>query len=92
MGVYDVILGMDWLNTNRAIIECYARVVKLKPSSGKSVAYRETGVSTPKGNLCQVTQLSETKLKLKDIPIVRELPDVFQEDLADLPPPPPIEL
>nr|GFC09581.1 putative reverse transcriptase domain-containing protein [Tanacetum cinerariifolium] len=40
----------------------------------------------PEGNLKQLKTMKVNKLKLKDIPVVREFPDVFLEDLLGLPP------
>lgn len=34
---YDVILGWNWLNKNKAIIECYAAIFKLNSPSGGSI-------------------------------------------------------
>nr|GFA70921.1 putative reverse transcriptase domain-containing protein [Tanacetum cinerariifolium] len=38
------------------------------------------------GNLKQLKTMKVNKLKLEDIPVVREFPDVFSEDLSGLPP------
>nr|GEY21171.1 hypothetical protein [Tanacetum cinerariifolium] len=40
----------------------------------------------PEGNLKQLKTMKVNKSKLEDIPIVREFPDVFLEDLSGLPP------
>nr|GEY11236.1 putative reverse transcriptase domain-containing protein [Tanacetum cinerariifolium] len=40
----------------------------------------------PEGNLKQLKTMKVNKSKLEDIPIVREFPDVFPEDLSGLPP------
>ena len=39
-----------------------------------------------KGYLATVRDTQQGELKLEDIPIVREFPDVFLEDLSGLPP------
>nr|GEZ74234.1 putative reverse transcriptase domain-containing protein [Tanacetum cinerariifolium] len=41
---------------------------------------------SPEGNLKQLKTMKVNELKLKDIPVVRESPDVFPEDLSGLPP------
>nr|GFA22206.1 putative reverse transcriptase domain-containing protein [Tanacetum cinerariifolium] len=38
------------------------------------------------GNLKQLKTMKVNELKLEDIPVVREFPDVFLEDLSGLPP------
>nr|GFC02820.1 putative reverse transcriptase domain-containing protein [Tanacetum cinerariifolium] len=40
----------------------------------------------PEGNLKQLKTLEVNESKLEDIPVVREFPDVFPEDLSGLPP------
>nr|GFB28377.1 putative reverse transcriptase domain-containing protein [Tanacetum cinerariifolium] len=40
----------------------------------------------PEGNLKQLKTMKVNNSKLKDIPVVRELPGVFPEDLSGLPP------
>nr|GFB76395.1 putative reverse transcriptase domain-containing protein [Tanacetum cinerariifolium] len=40
----------------------------------------------PEGNLKQLNTMKGNESKLKDIPVVREFPDVFLEDLLGLPP------
>nr|GEY99581.1 putative reverse transcriptase domain-containing protein [Tanacetum cinerariifolium] len=40
----------------------------------------------PEGNLKQLKTMKLNESKLEDIPIVREFPDVFSEDLSGLPP------
>nr|GFD08095.1 putative reverse transcriptase domain-containing protein [Tanacetum cinerariifolium] len=40
----------------------------------------------PEGNLKQLKTMKVNESKLKDIPVVREFPDVFLEDLLGLPP------
>nr|GFA56667.1 putative reverse transcriptase domain-containing protein [Tanacetum cinerariifolium] len=42
--------------------------------------------NVPEGNLKQLKTMKVNKSKLEDIPIVREFPDVFLEDLSGLPP------
>nr|GFB90844.1 putative reverse transcriptase domain-containing protein [Tanacetum cinerariifolium] len=39
----------------------------------------------PEGNLKQLKTIKVNKSKLEDIPIVREFPNVFLEDLSGLP-------
>nr|GFC61235.1 putative reverse transcriptase domain-containing protein [Tanacetum cinerariifolium] len=40
----------------------------------------------PEGNLKQLKTMKVNKLKLEDIPVVREFPGVFSKDLSGLPP------
>ncbi|GJT95315.1 putative reverse transcriptase domain-containing protein [Tanacetum coccineum] len=58
---FDVIVGMDLLSKNKAVIVCYEKVVEIP--------------------------LEGDEPKLGDIPVVRDLIDVFPEDFSGLPPP-----
>ncbi|RVW78377.1 Transposon Ty3-G Gag-Pol polyprotein [Vitis vinifera] len=70
---FDVILGMDW----EACGQTTAYDLTLRASS-----LLKKGCQ---GFLASVMS-NESDLKLEDIPIVREYPDVFPEDLPGLPP------
>ncbi|GJR61779.1 putative reverse transcriptase domain-containing protein [Tanacetum coccineum] len=77
LGSFDVIIGMDWLAKYHALIVCRRETQK----------YIEKGCQV---YLAQVTSKkaedkSEEK-RLEDVPIVREFPEVFPEDLPGLPP------
>ncbi|XP_057250771.1 uncharacterized protein LOC130591464 [Beta vulgaris subsp. vulgaris] len=84
LGVYDVILGMDWLSKNRAIIECYTRVVKLRPFLERTITIR-AGMVLWKHIFVRWNK-RETESKLMNIPVIQKFPDVFPEDLPGLPP------
>ncbi|XP_048493220.2 uncharacterized protein LOC125493752 [Beta vulgaris subsp. vulgaris] len=60
LGVYDVILGMDWLSKNRAIIECYTRVVKLRPFLERTINHQGWD-GAMEAHICQVTERGETE-------------------------------
>ncbi|RVW14025.1 Transposon Ty3-I Gag-Pol polyprotein [Vitis vinifera] len=68
---FDVILGMDWLASYHASVDCFEKRVTLVFLVSLSLAL--------KGSMW-------TDHCLEDIPIVREYPDVFLEDLSGLPP------
>ncbi|GJV91325.1 putative reverse transcriptase domain-containing protein [Tanacetum coccineum] len=76
LGSFDVIIGMDWLAKNHAVIVC-----------DEKIKYMEKGCQL---FLVQVT-MKENKDKskekrLEDVPTVRDFPEVFPEDLPGLPP------
>src|SRR5512142_529001 len=74
----DVILGMDWLCRHRGVIDCANRNVTLTNSNWENVSFL---VSSPKSHGVILNQIT-----LEEIPIVREYPDVFPEDLPGMPP------
>ncbi|GJY97881.1 putative reverse transcriptase domain-containing protein [Tanacetum coccineum] len=80
---FDVIVGMDWLSKLRAKIVCYEKIVQIPLSNGSIL---EVHGERPEGNLKQLKTMKVNELKLEDIPVVREFPGVFPEDLLGLPP------
>jgi hypothetical protein len=77
----DVILGMNWLHQHGAIIDTLQQTVQLDSPNGSSKLLIQ--LSTPKRAVERV--YAATIKDVKDIPVVREFPDVFPEDLPSLP-------
>nr|GFA29723.1 hypothetical protein [Tanacetum cinerariifolium] len=82
-GSFDVIIGMDWLSKLRAKIVCFEKIVQIPLPNGDIL---EVHGERPEGNLKQLKTMKVNKSKPEDIPVVREFPDVFPEDLSGLPP------
>ncbi|GJY52878.1 putative reverse transcriptase domain-containing protein, partial [Tanacetum coccineum] len=82
-GSFDVVVGMDWLSKLRAKIVCYEKIVQIPLSNGDIL---EVHGERPEGNLKQLKTMKVNEPKLEDIPVVREFPGVFSEDLSGLPP------
>jgi hypothetical protein len=78
----DVILGMNWLTQNKAIINADRRTIQL------SHGQEEAKLSIPISVLVKIPgQVFEAIVQeIQDISIVCEFPDVFPEDLPGLPP------
>nr|GEZ15518.1 hypothetical protein [Tanacetum cinerariifolium] len=75
LGSFDVIIGMDWLRRCHAVIVCDEKVVQI-----------------PYGNETSENEEDKSEGKqLKDVPIVRDFPEVFPEDFPGLPPARPVE-
>ncbi|GKA66378.1 reverse transcriptase domain-containing protein [Tanacetum coccineum] len=72
LGSFDVVIGMDWLSKYHAKILCDQKVVHI-PINGEILIIR-------------VMRKKSDEKKLEDIPVVKEFPDVFPEDLPGLPP------
>ncbi|GJS31560.1 putative reverse transcriptase domain-containing protein [Tanacetum coccineum] len=68
---FDVVIGIDWLSKHHARIICDEKVVHI-PINGETLIIR-------------VTEKKSDDKRLEDIPVVREFPDVFPEDLPGLP-------
>ncbi|GJT35608.1 putative reverse transcriptase domain-containing protein [Tanacetum coccineum] len=75
---FDVIIGMDWLANHHAIIVCDEKIVRI-PYGDKVLIVQ--GDSSNKGN--NYEDKSEEK-RLEDVPIVRDFPEIFPEDLPGL--------
>nr|GFB51024.1 putative reverse transcriptase domain-containing protein [Tanacetum cinerariifolium] len=65
---------MDWLSKYHAKIICDEKVVHI-PIEDKTLIIR-----------AQVMEKKSDEKQLKNIPVVREFPDVFPEELPGLPP------
>ncbi|RVW68714.1 Retrovirus-related Pol polyprotein from transposon 17.6 [Vitis vinifera] len=99
---FDVILGMDWLASYHASVDYFEKRVTFSIPGQPKFSFEGKHVDRPlrmisalrassllkkgcQGFLASVVS-NESDLKLEDIPIVREYPDVFPEDLPGLPP------
>ncbi|GJR52784.1 putative reverse transcriptase domain-containing protein [Tanacetum coccineum] len=72
LGSFDVVIGMDWLSKYHAKIICDEKVIHIT-INGETLIVR-------------VMEKKSGDKQLKDIPVVREFPEVFLEDLPGLPP------
>ncbi|XP_075491099.1 uncharacterized protein LOC142529448 [Primulina tabacum] len=95
---FDIILGMDWLAKNHAIVDCKGKRVKLRTPNQAEIVYH--GKSKERKSLLSASQAwkamksgediylaminevqGEVEMRIEDIPIVCEFPDVFPEEL-----------
>ncbi|XP_057540689.1 uncharacterized protein LOC130818541 [Amaranthus tricolor] len=76
----DVILGMDWLGRYEAVIDCEGQSITLSGPRGEKVKYRKL----PKDP--SVSKVEVRKVRIDDIPVVRDFKDVFSEELSGMPP------
>nr|CAE04771.3 OSJNBa0079C19.12 [Oryza sativa Japonica Group] len=72
------ILGMDWLARYKGVIDCANRKVTLTSDDGRVVTVDALSSESLRPSLNQIT--------LEEIPIVRDFPDVFPDDLPGMPP------
>ncbi|GJS73088.1 putative reverse transcriptase domain-containing protein [Tanacetum coccineum] len=82
-GSFNVIMGMDWLSKNKAVIVCHEKVVEILLEGGRILRVqgeRTLGVAKALMN----AKLDEPKLS--EIPVVRDFVDVFLEDFSRLSP------
>nr|GFB75858.1 hypothetical protein [Tanacetum cinerariifolium] len=86
LGSFDVIIGMDWLTKYHGVIICDEKIVRVPfgyLSKGCDVFLAHVTTKEAKDK-------SEGK-RLEDMPVVRDFPEVFPEDLSGIPPARPVE-
>ncbi|GKC27034.1 putative reverse transcriptase domain-containing protein [Tanacetum coccineum] len=102
LGSFDVVIGMDWLSKYHAKILCDEKVVHIPIDGetliirGDQSKTRLNLISCIKTEryisqgcqvfMIQIMEKKSDKKRLEDIPVVKEFPDVFPEDLPGLPP------
>jgi hypothetical protein len=79
MGI-DVILGMDWLVKHNRMVSCNPRFIQLEHPSGAKVRIEPQSPKTAT-MLCNMS-----RKEIEENPVVCEFPDVFPEELTELPP------
>ena len=74
-----MILGIDWLSKYGGNIDCSSRSILLTTPEGQRIKYvsRHTPKSTHVNSLTGVVQ--------EEVPIVKDYPDVFPEELPRMP-------
>ncbi|GKE19597.1 putative reverse transcriptase domain-containing protein [Tanacetum coccineum] len=99
---FDVVIGMDWLSKYHARIICDKKVIHILINGetliirGDQSKIRLSLISCIKTEryisrgcqvfIIQVMEKKSDEKRLEDIPVVREFPEVFLEDLPGLPP------
>jgi hypothetical protein len=77
----DVLLGMDWMTRHRVSLDIFSRTVEIdSPDHEATILY------LPQRECSNPYAYDVEGIKLKDIPIVCEYPDVFPDDLPGMPP------
>jgi hypothetical protein len=77
----DVILGMSWMKLHRVVLDIAGRLVcQNSPMYGKVILHLPV-IPHIKASLHHMVEL-----KLEDILVVREFPDMFPDDLPRMPP------
>jgi hypothetical protein len=77
----DIILGTDWLSRHHAVIDAAARAIKIhSPLDGEITLY------LPDQGCTHSCAFAMTKSPIEKIPVVREYPEVFPDELPGMPP------
>jgi hypothetical protein len=77
----DVLLGMNWMTQHYVSLDISSRIVEIDLSE-----YKPTILYLPQQQYLSPCTYAANGIKLKDIPIVCEYPDVFPDDLPGMPP------
>ncbi|GJZ16464.1 putative reverse transcriptase domain-containing protein [Tanacetum coccineum] len=85
LGSFDVIVEMDWMAEHRVEVVCYEKYIRVPYKNDMLIIQGE------KRGVKSESRLEEEKAKtperrIKDVPIVRDFPEVFLHDLPGLPP------
>nr|GEV62415.1 hypothetical protein [Tanacetum cinerariifolium] len=107
LGSFDVIIGMDWLSKNDVAILCGEKKVRIPLKNKALIieGYRNQShlkiISCIKARkyiengcelfLAQVTGTVSKEKRVEDVPVIRNFPEVFPDDLPRLPPPRQVE-
>ncbi|GJX56818.1 putative reverse transcriptase domain-containing protein [Tanacetum coccineum] len=82
-GSFDVIVGMDWLSHNKAMIVCHEKVVEIPLVDGEILIVHGERV---KESTKALKNAKVDEPNISDISMVREFVEVFPDDLKGLPP------
>nr|GEV38924.1 reverse transcriptase domain-containing protein [Tanacetum cinerariifolium] len=107
LGTFDVIIGMDWLILDDAIIVCGKKEVHVPLEKRTLLVKGDDCVSRLKLVSCmkvkkyvdrgsylfvaQVIEKEPEERRLEDVPVICKFLDVFPKDLPGLPPPRQVE-
>eukprot|EP00253_Pinus_taeda_P028908 PITA_28908 len=102
LGTYDLIVGMDWLESHKAILDCYNNTVLIRNDQGETKVIKGIRrdvtlrlISAKKVNKCMkkgckiyAVEMVPTNEKSLDKlhPLLSEFADVFPPELPGLPP------
>ncbi|GKA39192.1 putative reverse transcriptase domain-containing protein [Tanacetum coccineum] len=107
LGTFDVIIGMDWLVKHDVVIVCGEKVVRIPYGNKMLIVEGDKGGSRLKIISCikarkyveqgchlflaHVTKKKSKEKQMEDVPVIRDFPEVFPEELPGLPPPRQVE-
>nr|GEY82467.1 putative reverse transcriptase domain-containing protein [Tanacetum cinerariifolium] len=101
LGMFDIIISLDWLVKHDAVIVCGERVVHIPYENKMLIIKSDKGVSCFKVISCikvrkyikrgchlflaYVTEDKSKEKRMEDVPVIRDFPDVFPKELPGLP-------
>nr|GFB55539.1 putative reverse transcriptase domain-containing protein [Tanacetum cinerariifolium] len=107
LGTFDVIISMDWIVKQDAIIIYGEKIVHIRYRNKTLIVESDKGMSRLKVISCikarkyiergchlfwaHVTEKKSKEKRLEDVPVIRDFPEVFPDDFSGLPPPRQVE-
>src|SRR3954470_10334173 len=83
----DLILGMDWLKVHDAALYCGTKSIQLFHPSREIVNHTTRITKDAETQIFMMNALNVSPLDgIKNVPVVRDFPDVFPEELPGIPP------
>nr|GEU95870.1 reverse transcriptase domain-containing protein [Tanacetum cinerariifolium] len=82
LGSFNVIIGMDWMSKHHAVVMCYEKYIRIPYGNDVLIVQGERSGARMTGK--EVIETLERRIE--DVPVVRDFPKVFPEDLLGLPP------
>src|SRR3954464_12071259 len=83
----DLILGMDWLKFHDAALYCGTKSVQLFHPSGEIVNHPTRVTRDAETQIFMMNSLNVSPLEgIENVPVVKDFPDVFPEELLEIPP------
>ncbi|XP_016164559.1 uncharacterized protein LOC107607086 [Arachis ipaensis] len=92
----EMILGFDWLSKNRILLDCSERTIRFMPEGENGVVvatgyYLNSVMVHCSGEECQgyillAANALDDAQNLDQIPVVKDFPKVFPEDIPEFPP------
>jgi hypothetical protein len=77
----NIILGMDWMKKRKVLLDISSRIIEIdSPYGGATTLY------LPQQEYLYSCVYATTNIKLEEILIVCEYPDIFLDDLPGMPP------
>ncbi|GJU48339.1 putative reverse transcriptase domain-containing protein [Tanacetum coccineum] len=86
LGIFDVIIGMDWLTKYHAVIVCDEKLIRVPFGNEILFFHGDRSNNRHESRLNIISCTKTQKKRLEDVPIVRDFPEVFLEDLPGIPP------
>ncbi|GKF72778.1 hypothetical protein Tco_0208892, partial [Tanacetum coccineum] len=78
---------MDWMAEHRAEVVCYEKYIRVAYGNDMLIIQDERRGVKNESRLEVISSIrTQKERRIKDVPVVKDFPEVFPEDLSGLPP------